>query len=254
MESHIALHFRNQLRQARASALSDSEAFHEIIYAVERLGLYLTGKSSNLEGYEKPLKNLAAESPLAQKIPDRHRRSHVPFDILYKIVKTGRNDALHQGAFARHLTDHAVQLSLIIEDALMSSLTRVCDYMVRDLIYAYPWQPISFVRQQMLANSFTYLPMLCESSGKKIWHLLSDYSVAQYLRSVPYDQRNDRLAISVSDAIQQYHLKIEKAPTCCPEKTIDEVIGSFEQGKPMLVIDDSVYENLLGILTPFDLL
>ena len=73
-------------------------------------------------------------------------------------LKDGRNDALHQGACARHLANHAVQLALVLEDALMPSEPKVSDFMVRDAICAAHWQPISFVRQQMLANSFSYLP------------------------------------------------------------------------------------------------
>ena len=44
-----------------------------------------------------------------------------PFSRLYDLVQDARNDALHQGAFARHLTIHAIGLALILEDALRSS-------------------------------------------------------------------------------------------------------------------------------------
>jgi len=255
METHISLHFLNQFRQARAKALSDSEAFHEIIYAVERLGLQITkGQAYNLEGYEGELIKLANGSDLAETIPKVYRAWHLPFSVLYKIVKTGRNDALHQGAFARHLTDHSIQLLLVLEDALMGSLTCVSDYMVRDPICAFPWQPISFVRQQMLANSFTNLPILRKVDRKKTWYIISDHSVAQYLRSAPYEQRNSRLATQVGISIEQGHLEIELATTCNPDKKIDDVLGQFQKGKPMLVIDTTASENILGILTPFDLL
>ena len=71
------------------------------------------------------------------------------------------NDALHQGAFARHLTIHAIDLALILEDALRSfEEPRVSDYMVRNPLFAELWQPIGFIRQQMLANSFSFLPVL----------------------------------------------------------------------------------------------
>jgi hypothetical protein len=68
---------------------------------------------------------------------------------------------LHQGAFARRLTGHAIELSLVLEDALRRSLDSpvVGDYMVRGPICAEPWQPISFIRQRMLANSFSFLTL-----------------------------------------------------------------------------------------------
>jgi hypothetical protein len=194
MEAEIAVYFLNQLREARARTLQDAEAFPEIIYAIERLGFHLTGGADfNLEGYETTLGRLAATSALAKKIPELHREWHLPFNILYKIVKTGRNDALHQGAFARHLTEHATQLAIVLEDALMASLTKVSDYMVRDVIAASSWQPVSFVRQQMLANSFTCLPILWKSNDKENWHLISDFQIAHYLRSASYEERNNRL-------------------------------------------------------------
>jgi len=255
MQVETAIYFRDQFRQARAHALGDAEAFQEIIFALERLGLYCTkGKAINLEGYEKRLRKLATQSCLAQNIPQEHRKWHLPFGILYKVIKTGRNDALHQGAFARHLTDHAVQLALVLEDALMSGLTRVTDYMVRDPVRAQPWQPISFVRQQMLANSYTYLPIRYATGGTQSWYLLSDYSVAHYLRSGHDEKRNERLAATVQSAVEADQLRLELAQTCLAETQVDDAMLSFENGRPILVLDGMTESNLLGILTPFDLL
>jgi hypothetical protein len=58
------------------------------------------------------------------------------------------------------LTTHAFQVALILEDALMTDMKMVSQYMVRDVVCAQSWQPISFVRQQMLAYSYSYLPFL----------------------------------------------------------------------------------------------
>ena len=85
---------------------------------------------------------------------------------------------MHQGAYARILTDHAVDITIILEDALMSELSKVSQFMVRDVVEAKPWQPVSFVRQQMLKHSFSYIPV----RHKDTWKLISEHSVAQYLR------------------------------------------------------------------------
>ena len=52
----------------------------------------------------------------------------------------------------------------------------VSDYMVRDLVCAQLWQPISLVPQRMLTNSFTYLPV---QDAKGQWCLVSDLEVAK---------------------------------------------------------------------------
>src|SRR5437899_1265337 len=109
--------FCEQLCRARASALRDAEAFDEIIHVVERLGSYLVGKIGDLGKYKNKLAKLASNSALAG-VPDQWRGIHVPFSLLYDLVKDARNDALHQGSFARHLTGHAIELSLVLEDAL----------------------------------------------------------------------------------------------------------------------------------------
>ncbi len=124
MELQAAIYFRDQLREARAIALKDVEAFEEIVFVLERLGSYLHGRTESLHVYKDNIVELACQSPLAQEIPSVHPDVHAPFAILYELVKDARNFALHVGAFARHLTVHAVALSIILEDALENGLTK----------------------------------------------------------------------------------------------------------------------------------
>ena len=246
------LYFRDQLREARAAAFRDAEAFHGILYTFERIG-YLLAKEArnlNLSRYKPNIQSIANGSPLAE-VPPEHRDWHVPFSELYDVVRIARNDALHQGAFARNLTSHAVQLSLTLEDALMSSATNVGDYMVREPVCAAPWQPISFVRQQMLANSFSYLPVLCATDGKPEWFLISDSSVARYLR-VPL-QRDKRLFKTLEEAVDANELQLEEATTCYSDAPIEDALPLFG-GRPLLVCHREDPGWLLGILTAFDLL
>jgi len=157
---------RAEFREASERVLKDAEGFEEIIHSVERLGVLLTGRAGGLGQYEDRICRLAEISPLATGIPQEHRARHMPFRNLYSIVRQARNDAVHQGAYARHLTEHVVQLCLVLEDALMTAQVLsaekepvVADFMVRDVVRAGPWEPISFVRQRMLTNSFTFLPI-----------------------------------------------------------------------------------------------
>ena len=108
------------------------------------------------------------------------------------MVMHGRNDALHQGAFARTLTLHLVEVALFLEDTLMAITDRnITDYMVRNPVYAYAWQPVSFVRQMMLANSFSYIPvyMKKKDTEEKVWHIIAAYHITEYLRSADSDGR-----------------------------------------------------------------
>ena len=96
----------------------------------------------------------------------------------------------------------------------MPSEPKVSDFMVRDAICAAHWQPISFVRQQMLANSFSYLPILWPADNNPRWHVVSDVGVTRFLRSaVSKADRNRRLAIIIGEAIRSGDLIISKART-----------------------------------------
>lgn len=254
-EPEVALAMRDQLRDARTKALDDAEGFQGIIWAIERLGQLITqGKGLTLDRYERALCRLAGASVLAEDVPARFRESHTPFSELYKLVKTARNDALHQGAFARHLTEHAVLLSLVLEDALMEELEKVSDYMVGSPIVARPWQPISFVRQQMLANSFSNLPIFMEYHNEVRWWLLSDHSIAHAIRSSGHGKRAEALAMTVSEAIAAERISPTSARVCEPETKIDDVLDAMKAGVPVLIVRAKQPEDVLGILTPFDLL
>jgi hypothetical protein len=159
---------RDELRKARAEVLADSEAFPRVLFALERLGKLLAPTESSLGKFQPYLLELAAGSPLAAELPSTNptnRSLHTPAPELFRLVKDGRNDALHQGARVRHLSDTAVRFALVLEDALMNSDTvevRVGDVMVRNVTVAEPWYPVAFVRQRMLEYAFSYVPIQTE--------------------------------------------------------------------------------------------
>ena len=158
MERDAAVYFLNQLRQARAAVLRDAEAFEEIIFVVERIGLFLTHRVDTLKGYQKRIEDEAKRSPLSYEVPSKVLSKwadlHIPFTKLFDLVEDGRNWAMHQGAVARHLTNHATKLAIVLEDALMNDYDKVRDFMVENPVCAEMWQPLSFIRQRMLESSF----------------------------------------------------------------------------------------------------
>lgn len=257
MEHDAAIYFRDQFRDARARALHDAEAYQEVLFAIERFGSALCGEIGALGPYREKIIAKAKISPLAEDIPTKHRDWHVPFAALSEMVKDARNDALHQGASARHLTAHATQLVLVLEDALNEHATNVGDYMVRDPLCAYPWQPVSLVRQQMLANNFSYLPIWDERGQVSTWRLVSDHAVANYLQSAPSkngkDGRRERLARTVEEALNSSGLDLTDVQRCDSKTSVAEALELLD-GPPVLVIDRDNHHRLIGILTPFDLL
>lgn len=246
--------FRDQLRQARATALRDAEAFDQIIHVVERLGSFLLGKIKDLNAYQPKLEELAKESGLYDA-PNQSRGIRTPFPDLYDLVREARNDALHQGAFARHLTQHAIELSLVLEDALGEILAPVVsDYMVRNPVCAELWQPISFIRQQMLENSFSFLPVRGEEGEeKKQWYLVSDMDIAGYLRKDNSKDRKKRLAASLRDA-RQAEIRLQEAKDCKETTTLVKAMEKLKKSNGQLLLVCNGEKNLIGIVTAFDLL
>ena len=249
MDRDSAICFTGQLRAARENALRDSEAFGEIIHVVERLGSFRLGAIGNLWKYKEDLGELACHSALAVDVPADHPEVHVSFPRLYDLVRYARNDALHQGAVARRLTGQAIQLSLVLEDALRQGLNdmTVGDYMVRNVICAEKWQPISFVRQQMLANSFSFLPVKAEGQ----WCLVSDLEIATFL-GTNGTERNQKLA----KTLEASGMKLTPAKRCTsgtPLSSALEMLGRDQ--RPLVVcLDGSEESPIAGILTAFNLL
>lgn len=249
MNREAELYCRDELRQARAAVLKDAEAFLEIIFAIERTGSLAYGQPAGLKQYYRDLTRLAARSPLAEDCPRDTPDCHMNFNALYNLVQSARNEALHLGAFARHLASHAVELALVIEDGLVNGSERVGDYMVKGPVCAEPWQPLSLVRQQMLANAFSFLPLRVEGSGS--WRLVSDLAIARYLSEGQRNgERHRRLAQSVT-AAQQSGLALLEARTVSPEDSVHKVLADASP-TPVLVVSPA--GHLLGIVTPFDLL
>ena len=264
--------YRDQLRSARNAALADAEGFQAVIHTLESIGRQIMGKALSfglykgkkplsLDLYKDPLSCLAHDSPLSIEIPSEWREYHTEFLALYDELKDARNDAVHQGAYARILTDHAVDITIILEDALMSEFSKVSQFMVRDVVEAKLWQPVSYVRQQILKHSFSYLPVWFEGENK--WKLISEYSVAQYLRGAPNKtQRRKRLVTTIEHAIKENNgndrLRVLPAKTVCPEKKIhDNDILKCVGAKPILVVDPKrkdEKDGLVGILDSSDIL
>lgn len=256
-----AHHHLNRLRQARAAAMADAEGFAQILFAIEELGALMTGRVFALGSYRDSLRKLAARSALSwdeSTTPNTKR-----FEWLFSIVKDVRNEAMHQGASARHATDRCVDLCLILEDALATMNRTVGHLMVTGVVEAKPHETISAIRRMMLSQSFSFLPV---KVGER-WSLVPDLEVARFLQheddACP---RATRLAMSLSSVIGQpsadatgnqfrRSIQLVDAGAYVTEQQDVSALLSRSFQRPVLVTHDgSPRGHLLGILTSFDLL
>jgi hypothetical protein len=253
MELEQRVHFRDEFRAARVAVLKDAEEFDQIVFVIERLGQFILGRTAALADYEPAITEFVQISALTSAAPERFPELHSAFSPLYTIVRRARNDALHIGAFARHLAARATELALIIEDALTQDMTTVGHIMVRGPVCASPWFPLSFARQLLLANSFSFLPIRIAMDGEKRWRLLSDYALGSYLRSSPTEaERKRRLCQTLQDAVAQGAIRCETPFACQATTSLEEALRG-SNGLPVLIVDRNG-EELLGIATPFDFL
>jgi len=274
VDRESATFFVDQLRSARLAVLADAEGFEVIIHAIERLGSYLEGEMRGLDRYSCVLLKLAEKSDISE-LSSIKRNFFTPVRDLYEWVTDARNDALHQGAFARLLTVQAIKLSIIFEDAVKNNMKKplvVSDLMVTNPIRAELWQPVGFIRQQMLSNSFSYLPVFFDGA----WRIISDVSVAKYLGMDPNTNRKAQLSKVLEDAVKENEKLLDDAVEIAPNT---ERVEALKKMKPdgrtdkytnvLLVTEptpgsepkqesrgkkDSGKSRLLGILTAFDLL
>ncbi len=251
MNLQEALHFRDKFREARALALLDAERFQDVLFVLERLGSFLKGQIQDLGKYQQVIADIANKSPLAVGHSDSSSWI-TSFSALFESVRVSRNDALHQGAFARHLTNHVVKLALVLEDGLMADAAVVADYMVHQPVCAYYWQPLGFIRQQLLLNSFTYLP-INKDDGTPPKELISDLSLAFYLGR-NHANRKALLAQSLKTAIESGDLKATPTISLPLDTPIEDALVKMT-GPPALVVSKpGAPPQLLGILTAFDVL
>ena len=240
LTDEVRIHFRDELRDARAVALRNVEDCTQIVVAIERLGQFLREEqSAGLGKYKGALNRI---------VRDGGRDLDDEFSPLFDTVCKGRNAAVHEGVFARTLTANTTGLAIILEDALMAKVDLVGAFMVRNPVCGLGWQPLSLVRHTLLTNSFSYLPVNTDGH----WCLLSDFSLARYLREGEMRARlQETLDRALEHAIDK-RIQLHEALLCKQNVPVTEALRECK-GLPVLVTTDD-YAHLLGIATPFDLL
>lgn len=110
---------------------------------------------------------------------------------------------------------------------------------------------LSFIRQILLANSFSYLPVNSGTEAEPDWMLISDCALAGFLRSGGDSERKRRLSITLKDAVET-GIALIRPYICQPEATVEDVITYCEHHPVLILSADN--NQLLGIATAFDVL
>jgi hypothetical protein len=260
------LYFRDRLRAARYAALADAEGFGEICFAIEALGIRVRGLRQTMGKYKRWIFPYWQQRPSLDQLAHSFPALFGRFEALYDAVQNARNDAMHTGAYARHVTAAAIELCIGLEDTLMSTPPRnsVADFMVKSPIVVESWQPVAHARQLMLTHSFSYLPTYIENR----WQLISEMAIARFLRSV--GDPSLLLAMQISDACKTedddgnpVHL-VDRPHALA--LTLPRLVEAVDAVAPLLVADTvtdrpSLWlvrsqdpKQLSGVLSPFELM
>lgn len=245
------LYYRDQLRSARYAALADAEGFGEICFALEALGLRLLGKKRDLGRYEVKLAELACDSVVLKELSAQVPQYFTKFSALYESVRLARNDAMHTGVYARHITSAAIELCIGMEEALMCEQDvprkQVADFMVKSPVSIEVWQPVAHARQLMLMHSFSFLPVHHGS-----WKLLSEVAMAKYLNSG--GNWNQLLAAPIELAAKN-GLKLIDANVVDLNTNVKELLAMTDESAiPTLWLVEERPGRLCGVLSPFELM
>ncbi len=248
---HERLYHRDQLRAARYAALADAEGFHSVCFALEALGLRLLGKKADLGTYEPKLCELSQHSIVLTQMSAVHPERFSKFAPLYDFVRSARNDAMHTGAYARHVTAAAIELCIGLEEALMtqqqSRRKLVEDFMVKSPVTIELWQPVAHARQLMLTHSFSFLPVF-----QGHWKLLSENSMARYMRGG--GDWKTLLSVPVEHAAS-HGLQLANAHVVGLQDEVETLLREDDVVRiPALWLVQDQRGELCGVLSPFELM
>lgn len=237
-------YFCARFSSARASALADSEGAEPLIFAIEELGRYLSGQSKALEQTSKALITW-----YSSKVP---RRSQL-FEDRLALLRRGRNDKMHKGFAARNLTKDAVAVALMLEDALKTPWHRLTarDVMTSPPTIAATWMTFGTVRDLLIENSYSQVPIQIDSA----WKVISERRIAaasRLARSAEDADIRDHLLTDSPAMLQGRSLLtlLAEDATLVPEG--ESVLNLDLQAGCVLVHRAGANSDLVGIVTPSD--
>jgi hypothetical protein len=241
-------YYLNELRNARSIALANAEGFSEVCQTIERLGKFLVGKQLNgLGKYYSELRKLATGN--SSDVKDE-------FYVIFHRLKNARNDAVHEGAFARNATLLCVEFCDLLESGLMRNMDSVDQFIISSPVLAKLFYSIGEIRRSMLIHGFSYLPV--KLLDGVTWKLVADYKIAAHLRN-PSTVKDAFLSSSLS-LIFDHDNNFLIDPVCVfdGDAKISSLVDKFN-GRPILLlkkihINGHDENELMGIVSPSDLM
>ena len=236
-------HTAEALRKARGRVLQGSSNFLDIVQVIETFGRE-HWKKKYLKCINKKLAELIDAGNTGGS-PEEVRR-------LLDAMREGRNEAVHEGTLGRRLARDCVRVSIMVEEALRreAEMKSVSDSMVETIVYARLWQTLRTIRRTMMENDFTHLPF--ENKGQ--WHTVDAEALCVY-RDQHRDKEKDVWGRTLRDAKERPDkpLDVGKAVLVDLGEDIHEATMRLK-GKGMLLVRGKCDEEIVGVLTAFDLL
>ena len=249
------LHLRKNLQKARYRVLEDGENWLVIVQEVEAVGKAVSKSPKPVYGLEKLKEPLQCFVREYHPTVSQEEEDFENFKDLLEEVQRVRNDEAHTGAAARAAAKIATTVGIYLEDTLMAASgagDNVKAYIQKEVVQVYTWQRLEECRRLMLMHSFSYLPI---KTGKD-WELLTDVNLAEYLASAKCDRKRKKLMWeTVAGAIKKQEVRLKLKPANEVKQTDSKACALKKMnGKAAIVTAGDKDKDLVGIITPFDLL
>ena len=248
------LHLRKNLQKARYRVLEDGENWLVIVQEVEAVGKAVSESPKPVYGLEKlkePLQCFVREyHPTASQEEDDFEN----FKDLLEEVQRVRNDEAHTGAAARAAAKIATTVGIYLEDSLMVASgtgDNVKAYIQKEVVRVYTWQRLEECRRLMLTHSFSYLPIKIGTE----WKLLTDVNLAKYLAQAKSNTKWKKLMWeTVACAIEKQEVRLKLKPANEVKQIDSKACALKKMGGKAAIVTEGENKDLVGIITPFDLL
>ena len=242
-ERNRMCHTAEALRQARGRVLQGSSQFLDIVQVIERFGRE-HWKKQHLNCINKNLAGLI----------DKWNSGGSPEEVcrLLDAMREGRNEAVHEGTLGRRLARDCVRVSIMVEEVLRreAEMKVVSDQMVETVVHARMWQTLRTIRRTMMENEFTHLPF--ENEGQ--WYTVCAEALCVY-RDQHRDDGEEVWSQTLRDAIEKTdkRLAVRNAVLVDLSQDIHKATTQLK-GEGMLLVRGKCDEEIVGVLTAFDLL
>ena len=273
LANEAAPRLRQDLKAALTTYASGKGDVEDLLYEIERIGQYITGKADATLGVAKnPLRRF-----VHRYAPGRINNTGLPkvnWKNLYEGVRRARNDLAHTGTEAALAGTRTATLATVLLEALANAAPKNQTRMMKDVMVSNPtcaqsWQTLADVRRTMLVNDFTLLPVntspyrqarvplegeqLNDGSDNGTWPSIRAEDLAGYLSAGDYSSRSENLGKAMSGPggsglVQQVQTAREDTP-------VENVWSGSGLRLPLVVTRDfGGRSELVGIVTAFDLL